>query len=424
MFHKPISVIRLASSAIGAQATGSAANFAYNLFLMAYLEKSEFGAFTVCFAVMIFVAGFYQALFTTQFIVLAPEQPESFPSDTFSTLIWSSAILIGLSAAILVGLKLIGGDLSLGLAVLVASIGFGLKEFLFRQALTSGQSLGAFSINATLALSIFAAILLGIATKLPPTLTTAVWIYGGLCLLAGGVGYLMSPVTLRRFDWPNYRHTFGLLFKGGQWASLSHVVFSLRGNAQTIVVTPLLGTAAIADINAARLLISPVMIMVQSLSTLILAHLSRKVVQGGVAAMQKAQIRTGALLLVLGATLLLPLVVLWPVIEHRVLPEAYHGLRAYFIAWSVVLGATFLRVMVDLGAQSLKRFADIAGFAVIAAVVAISLAWAFTILLGPLYSIYAIAASELVLAALIAVFVLRRPRAKPNTAKPETENCP
>ena len=67
---------------------------------------------------------------------------------------------------------------------------------------------------------------------------------------------------------------FKELWKGGKWGSFTNIVYTIRSQAHTIIATILIGPVGVGNLNAARLFITPAVMVIPVISQLAMPRLS------------------------------------------------------------------------------------------------------------------------------------------------------
>lgn len=390
---------RNVSAAILSQALASLTNFALNIFLLRTMLPEEFGLFGIGFALIMVLNGFWQGFFITQYIVLAPgEDCTRFPAQVYAAM-----VLVSVSAGLLLVVAAAALQVFAGLGVLVlgigfSAIGFSFKEFHTRNAFRLGRGRRAIRINMLMATAL--AVFLGCAllVDLAPSAEFAFAVYALAVALAALLGHTLSGLSLSGHSRADIAETMSKLAAGGKWAIATNVIFSLRNNAHVIILATVIGPTAVALVNAARLFLTPPILLLPALANVILPHFSKAFHAGGRTALRLSQLRSGAMLLVVVLGYSAVLLLMWRSLAPLLVGDQYQGLAPMVAAWSAFASVLMLRSIIDWGAQAQSMFALIAIVSVGVAVIALAAAWLLTSALGPIGAVLALVLSELAMA--------------------------
>ncbi len=128
----------------------------------------------------------------------------------------------------------------------------------------------------------------------------------------------------------------------GRWALIGVLVTWINLNAYTLVVGAVLGLAAVADINAARLFLMPVALGVTAWSNLARPRISAWMAQQRLEDIRRFSMQSIFISLSSLAVFATFMTLVYPFIEPR-LGTAYHGLLPMILMWALFFSLAFPR---------------------------------------------------------------------------------
>lgn len=292
--------------------------------------------------------------------------------------------------------------------VALATSAYIAKEFYVRHAFNEERGRDAVLIHGALALALFAALAIAARVGQVLTLEGALLWYAIAHLVACILGNSRANIPKLRDSTQSLRECFRELRAGGKWATATNVVYGLRNQAHTVVVAALVGPAGVAKISAARLLVTPAILLIPALSQVALPRLARMMKSAGLRTLLRAQRKIIFALLSAAAIYSLLLLVLFPWIAPYTLGNAYTDILPITVAWCVFACALAIRSGVDWTTQALREFKSLTvinSFAsLITLILAGALGWAF----GPTGAITSLAISELYIFAHLTIIQRRK----------------
>lgn len=389
---------------VGSQFISSGTTFALSVYLVRSIEKSEFGLYGLAFAITMFFSGLLAATMSTQFTVNRPDIPQqdrkTFALEyvaAFSTFVAALAAIC-IPAAIVVA-SVVGSTQAVGriaFAIVVATVGFGVRDLAARIAYSEGASSLVFGA-ALVAAVVIASILTGAELlQLQITGAMAISAYGLAQLIGGGYAVARLRLPWRRLQLRRMRATFENCWKGGRWSMLASVASNLRTQAHNFVVAPLLGFAALADINATRILVTPAILLIPPLSQVASPKLAELRSQS--VSTFFALVRTFAIGLSLFA-LAYAIVVMsaLPVLTPLVLGEKYEDHDHLVLAWCAFTALLASRVATFLALEALRQFVSLTRISWVGAAIGLALSFILAKQLGSAGAVWAVVLGELCL---------------------------
>lgn len=371
------------------QVVSSGTNFALGIYLVRMLPPAEFGLYGIGFAISLLYAGFGNALFLTQMVVHTPDKA---PEDRlpYAGRMFLLVALFCAATVLLIALMLLVGGIvwetvarqsQFASAVMAASVAYLLKDFFVRQAYNMRRETWALTIHGAIACTM--AVLLWLQYQFITSFNVemALWIYTTAQVSGALLGYRLArlPVAIHK------RHELlGDLreaLHGGKWVSITNLVYFARTQAHTIVVASLLGPVGVAKLNAARLLVTPAVMLTPALSQVAMPRLAVAREQGERKLMKLGRLITSALLAV---ALLYCAALLggYDLIVDKVLGANYQDLFVITALWCLWTCLTAVRNGAELVWQVLKRFKKLSGVNTFGALLSLVATYVLTSIYG------------------------------------------
>lgn len=345
------------------QAVSSGTNFVLGIYLMRMLTPLDFGLYGIGFAISLFYSGFGNALFLIQMVV---HMPDKAPEDRLPyagrmfllvTIFCTVTILLTILLLIMSGFmwESIVLHEELAYAILASSVAYLLKDFFVRHAYNMNRETWALTIHVVMACTMVFLLWLQFQFMFSLSVERALWIYAVAQASGALLGYLFTRLPVADHQLSALLEDLREAWHGGKWASITNLTLFARAQAHTIVVTALMGPVAVAKLNAARLLVTPVVLLTPALSQVAIPRLAVKRGQGINHLMRLGRWITSTLLtvaLVYSAILLSG----YDLIANKILSEDYQDLFLITVLWCLYTYFLALRNGVEIIGQVLKKF--------------------------------------------------------------------
>lgn len=265
------------------QIVSSATNFGLGIYLVRVLPPAEYGLYGIGFAISLFFAGIGNALFLIQMVVHTPDKPLAdrlpYAARMLLAVIGFSAMSFLLSTFIFG----VGGFASqflrqysqYGIAVTAASTAYLVKEFFVRHAYNNRKESWALAIHGTLAASLILLLIGQHFEKQTLTVIEALWAYALAHVAASLHGFRLASLPLRSATRQAMVTDHREAWRGGKWAMSTNFVYFLRAHAHTIIVAGSIGPIGVAQLNAARLFITPAVMLTPALSQIFMPRMAQ-----------------------------------------------------------------------------------------------------------------------------------------------------
>lgn len=375
--------------ALGDQAILSGISLAVGLVFVASAPKDEFGLYNLLIGALALTQALQNAIVLSPMTTLIPRVAAANR--------WQAISQVGvIHFFVATGVALVGGvawfisaEVSHrgGLGVLVAVslalavVGVWLRDWLRYVFLVQHDQLRMLCVSAAFAAALGIGMGL-LVSKEEVAAANVLLAISAACALAVGLGLWMAALRRPALGRSEVRAIGEEFWTCGRWALPSVLVSWIYLNGMNFVLAWLHGSHAVADFNAARLLLMPLGFLIMAWSNVFRPRGSQLFAEGQVT---RVFLVAGQSVLVLGGCVVLysALVMLsLPLLERTVLGDDYRGLSAVSVAWAVYFLAVSVRsvwmaclLLVPHGYQLSFRYNVIA--AIIGAPIAVLLAYRY-----------------------------------------------
>jgi O-antigen/teichoic acid export membrane protein len=337
----------------------SALSFVVSIFLIRVVSKVEYGYYAVAVPASLFLVSLQNALVNTPLTVLLAGKHGSDRQRYLGGLLYGQLVAIlpvaslGLGAAALLRWWGIDpGQSAVAAAVCAAIAGLLLREFTLSYLFAVERPGRVLQMDV-----LYALLFLG-------SVAITHWLVGitvpTMILLTGASGLGAAAAFLRGLDWrweaPTARASFLENWQLGRWALVGVVVTHLQSYSYMYLLAALVGSTAVADVSAARLLLMPLMLVQTGWAKIAVPHGSR-LREGGEARRFFSQVDAASAALAAGGLLYVgALLHLSGFLLHALLSDKYASAFEYLPLWGAVLILTVLELNASAGLLVAKRF--------------------------------------------------------------------
>jgi O-antigen/teichoic acid export membrane protein len=395
------SLFRALSVSTVNQIVTSGTNFVLSLFLIKILTVSEFGLYGILQAVAFILAGIGNSVYLTQMVVHYPDKAAgertAYVSSVLSLCMLSGAIVFfSVFVIILVLEKTFNIELLHNiLSVVSFSVSFLVKEFYCRLAYSYRLEARSLRVNIVVAVTLLALISVLTYSDFTVSACSVLYCYA-ISIIAGSfMGHLESRLSVRA-DWDQMCDSMTEVWRGGKWALANDLLSSVRQQAHIFITAAIAGSTGVAMINAAKIFLTPVMLITPSFSQIFIVRL---------VALRQLEplklLRNGILFSSANAAsvVLYGLIMFYSFdyISVILLGEKFPEIGPYVIAWFFVALFSAGRYGLEAILKAMKRFKSLALLNVPVSIIALLAVYLLIIALGPVGSIYGLAVAEFLL---------------------------
>lgn len=398
------------------QIVSSLTNFGITLYLVRILVKEEFGFYGLGFALMLMLAGLITAMICVQLVVNLPDQPTKRRARyamhhvvavglTGTLLIFSALIFIWLTNWL--SLDKLKSIMQLVMPVTIAAAFYSIRDVLMRIAYSERCEKLVLLSNVAVGLAVVIAFSGFYKSNFKMTAELSMYIYA-FGQLAGSVqGLFKLKLPWHVFNWKELRQAILESWKGGRWSVITNIIYNLRTQAHNFIVTPILGIAALGEINAARVLVTPAVMAIAPITQIIMPRLSEKRGQGIVKLLNAMLIANGGLFLI-SIFYSIVLILSLPWLLPLTLGENYRNIDELIMAWCVTTIFLVLRNGLATTLEVLRAFKSLMVANFISAVLALSVGFFLVKQFGALGAIYSLALAEFILCLTLSVMIIKK----------------
>lgn len=409
---KAYAMLRVVSVSTTNQVVTSGTNFVLGLYLIRILTVSDFGVYGILQAAAFVLAGFGNSLFLGQMVVHYPDEViddrTEYVASILFLIVFFSCIVLFMSAALFVIFGLFYSTQfeywSEIFSVIVFSIGYLCKEFFCRLAYTHRREARALRVNITIAVSLLLSISGTVLIGIPLSAHFVLYCYA----MSAAVGVIVGQLEVRlplRLDWRIMLASLRQVLVGGKWALASDILYSGRQQAHVFITAAIAGPTGVGMINAAKLFLTPIMLLTPSLSQLYIVRLVAlrqleplKLLRGGImfSAANAASVLFYGLVLILS----------FQYVSEIVLTDSFPKVDSFVVAWFYVALFSAARYGLETTQKALKRFKLLTMVNIPITLVALGAVYLLLVMVGPVGAVYGLALAELLLALVLARQVL------------------
>ena len=390
---------------IADQALLSTINFSIGLFFIHFAEKEAYGLYSLAYGAITLVISFAGALIGTPMTVSYADRPEERRERYCASMLvgqyWVFLPVVGLALAVIGVLCQLGllqrNMTSFAAVIAVASLGGMLWEFSRRYYYLQLQPRKVLRLDICYA-SLMAVGLIAAASRNLSDMHWWVFVLYGLATLGTGLYALVGSGLTTRLNAVEVWEALKEAWRLGRWALGGVMVTWLQSQSFAYFLALFADLGRVADANAARLLLAPLMLLNTGLNNVFLPQLARMRSDNHYAATEKLahQFMWG----LTGIFVVYSILVL--LVEEKlirvVLGESYQGIEPLIVAWAVVNLLTALRSTSSILLQAFKEFRVITLANTGSALVVVGITWPLIYYYGTLGSIAALGVGEVILA--------------------------
>ena len=338
----------------------SVANLMIGVLLIRYVSKEDYGIYVIANSVILLVLGLSNGLINTQMSIRFAEKVEKkeycqkMLASLFSiTLIFS--VLTFLIIYFLTHIGLIELKIAKVMyAVSVSLISILMHEFLRRYYLLSTDTLSVLVIDVIYLAIVFMYVMLLIYFSIDGLYIQVIYAYGASAFVA--VLYGLYNTRLDFFQsYKNIKIVIVESWGHARWAILGVITTWLQNQSYVFLLAILMTTEEVAEANASRLFLSPISLVIVSISKIYMPRLAILKRSKSVLFLLRKITRVAIFLSCLIMLYGLSLYFVSPYIVE-IFMKGYDNLNSYILIWSFVFLAQAFRVNFSIVLQVIKEF--------------------------------------------------------------------
>ena len=345
--------------AVADQALQSLINLLSNILIIRFASKMEYGIYGIGFASLLLMMGLSHALIGLQMTVIAPDKPEEERRAYFGSMFVAMAALVGLLVTlallgtVLAGKWIPGEYRSLTMVVALAAPGFLVMQFMRQSHYFFNMAGRVLLFDTVFFILYFGGLISLIYFKVKDFHLWALALNGGIALVIGLAAVLLSArltiIQSASSAWESLKEAW----ESGSWAVLGSFMTILQTQGYVYLLAMLVGATAVAEMNAARLFLSPLMVMSTGFSRVMIPRMALLKSDGKLDQAVKLAFKV---LMVLGGMLVVYMVVValgWSWIAQFMANKGYQNLWMLVMLWGVYFAAN---AMVNTPSELLQIF--------------------------------------------------------------------
>ncbi|MEW8441396.1 MAG: hypothetical protein AB2689_24870 [Candidatus Thiodiazotropha taylori] len=346
------------------QALQSLINFSVGLFFINYSTKIVFGYYSLAYATILLVIGFSNAIVNTQMTVrahnLKGEEFDRFCGYMFLQLVFGSALVFLLF--FLVGIfvyQFLSSDFGLYISIIGFAIpGYVILEFTRRYYYLKNLSRMVLTMDIVY---IIILCVVGIPSfiYIDYQLHYAYFFLTGLLALFVSLWFLLRNDIVININLNSMYHAVKESWSGGVWSSLGIITTWGQAQGYTIIISGTLGAQALAELNAARILFAPVMLLSTGIMKVYMPDFSKHYIHGYVDKLVLQARYVLIIVLSLSAIYIVFILSYYDGISNIVFSSEYQGIKYLVGFWAVYYLVLALRTNKSVLMQVFRKFKQI-----------------------------------------------------------------
>lgn len=341
------------------QALLSALSFAVSIILIKSIPKSEYGYYSIAVAISLFLVSVQNAVVNTPLATLLVTKKGIDKRQYVASLCYGQFLVILPSVCLVLAtigvMQYWGFDTTK--IVIAAALTSAVAGLLFREFLRSYQFAEEMPGNVLKMDVLYVAIFLGLLGT-----TYLIWkISVALVFIEMGVSALLVALVFSRnrgweFRREGIRKGYGENWEYGKWALMGVCVTHTQNYSYLYLLGAMLGSLAVAEVSAARLLLMPMMLVQAGWSKIAIPHGARLREEGQIRRFFKEQVLTSMLYLLCVVLYTGLLLTFSGVLQQFLLSDKYANSFHFIAAWGTIFAVGFLAVNASYGLQVMMKF--------------------------------------------------------------------
>ena len=326
------------------QGLQSLVNLLSNLFVMSFSIKSDYGLYSIGFAFLVLNTGVSNALIMLQMTVIAPEKIAEDRKLYFGSMFLALQMLaLFMVVTILLSVYLFSPFFaceynSLIISTVLAIPGVLTIEFVRQYLYFHSLAIHAFLMDLIFFLLYFSILSSFIYFEFDDIHLWALSINGGIAIIIGFlvILYIIRLPLVRSVS--SVYSSFSEAARSGYWAVLGVFVTALQAQGYIYLLVFLKSTSAVAEINVARLFLSPLLVMSNGFSRVIIPKMALLKTEGNISQAIVIAYKVLGLLLLSLVVYMGIILFLWDWIDIFLNERGYENLKIPVFLW----GAFFI----------------------------------------------------------------------------------
>lgn len=354
----------------------SALNFLVGIILIKTVSQHQYGYHSIAWSVLFFIVSIQNAIVTTPLTVLLASKKDKLRHDyvsglykgQFLILLPVVAIVIGIISILYsLGLDRIKASVSICLSLLCA--GFLSREFLRSYCFAKESVLDVLKIDLCYIIIYFTLIVI---TLLYFNLSVSKnFIFIGLS--AAIVFVLFKTGFSLNADLNIMKQSYYENWKYGKWALLGVVVTHIQSYSYLYLVGAFIGSIAVAEVSASRLLLMPLALLQGSWGKVAIPNGARLRESNRIKHFFMQQMAVSAIMIIMHALYVSLISITSGFLQNSLFTEKYENAFEYIILWGCIFAIHSISVNASYGLQVTKQFRSMANLNLITMIITLTL---------------------------------------------------
>jgi O-antigen/teichoic acid export membrane protein len=328
--------------AVADQALQSLINLLSSLFILRFASKEEYGVFSIGIASVLLINGFVHALIMLQMTVIAPEKNAQDRDQYFGSMLMAMYALLALLAVVTLLFVLMAPNWldddykKLILVIVFATPGILTLEFMRQYHFFFSLAHRVLFIDFLFIICYFGALSAFVFLGFTDIHLLTILINGGIAFFFGVAGMLYSSrISVKKAIYDAWG-SFIYAWRQGAWAFAGVFISQLQGQGYIFLLAMLKGPSMVAEMNAARLFISPLLVMSTGFSKVMLPKMALLKADGEENKAVALALKVLVLSLSILAIYMLFIAVAWSWIDEFLANKGYENLWLSVALWGLV----------------------------------------------------------------------------------------
>ena len=359
----------------------SAVNLAVQLILINTVAKGQYGYYSVAFSAILYMISFQNAIVNTPItITLASksgEQKSKYVSSIFSGQLAALAIFAVAGTIIISVIYLFGLGLNESLIVgslCLASFGILNREFLRSYYYAEERPLKVLKLDGYYALLYLG--LIGLSILLYKVNVPLVIIFMGFA--AGFDSLILNKSFKLNFNFKHIKEGYTENWQISKWSLIGVTVTHLQNYSYLYVIGAFLGSTAMADVSASRLLLMPLSLVINGWSNVIRPYGAKLREANQLKKFFKSLVIAVSLYPIIVFSIALVLNLSSGFLLRTVFNQDYQNVFDYIFYWALIFSVLFIRANASYGLQVVRKFKSLALLNAVTMVITVILALVLT----------------------------------------------
>ncbi len=385
------------ASGMLAQISTSAANFIFTAILIKNMSPAEFGVFSIVFSLAFFIGGATSATTATQMAVHVGEIHAANKSEFISNMLWKHNKISILTGAALIALSYIldetFSDIKITTkiaACCLTAFSYSYRDFILKVLYEEKKEVSLLYLSITSSILLLSIIGLFFELKVFINTEIALLIYS-----AANIFPTLFWQTKLKLSSLKYNKTNNeiITWKNSLHNLIAHTLSNLRSQGYIYITGLILGSPAVAALNAARIMAMPAFVIVPAITQRILPPLSKSISSENTKETLKIKKKAIISIVWIGLSISAIMLLLYPLIDG-VIYSKYEKNLSYISMWFIIALASGIRAVHETALVAGRQFSLQSRLNLNSLIILTILSTVLSLLLGPTGALISLIASE------------------------------